>query len=514
MAIISKNGLCQASVIICLLSLKCLADDVVETSIEEDKPACVEETRYVPVGDGSNVLKTSFLYFAVQITNAQGEVIKKVELPKRLASHLSSTNPFLAPAGESILLGNAEEAETDLQDLGHPIISQLKLYPFPHSNPEVRQPHQLPKIYLRSPRDGITTHPMIEISGFSDQPMSAITYDVLNDSQRATNQHGLINDEFYDEKQFRFTTNYFDCDDINLSPGTNIVLIHCHYPFGKVATLKRFYVLRLDLKTNAPQFKVTWPNPNRQVSGNNISIRGMVDDISANVTGEIVIDGKRKRIDGQVERNGRFWLEHVPLVTKNNLIKITVTDVVGNSSSTNLTIVKSDDQIVINPVPVEQLWQLQVTVSGKVAPPNRNVWVNGLQANVDSGGGWIVKGVRLSKEGVAIFNALALPLTERPVDSINQTITGNSEVRPVESASIKAVYAPTEIILNASQPTYGTFKIHLAGTTGHSFVIQSSTNLIDWAPVVTNLNSSDTFDYYDTNVVTYGCRFFRVVPIH
>jgi hypothetical protein len=32
-------------------------------------------------------------------------------------------------------------------------------------------------------------------------------------------------------------------------------------------------------------------------------------------------------------------------------------------------------------------------------------------------------------------------------------------------------------------------------------------------PLLTNRNSGATFDYADTNVTAYGCRFFRVIPI-
>jgi hypothetical protein len=274
------------------------------------------------------------------------------------------------------------------------------------------------------------------------------------------------------------------------------------------------YVLRLDWKTNPPEFRIDWPDVDRQVCGDEITLRGSASDSCTTITGEITVGGQNKEIEGLVERNGRFWLERVPLLEKTNHIKITAKDLAGNASVTNFTIVKSEDIIKINPIPTEQLWQMQVTVTGKNSPPNRAVWVNGLKAIVQTNGEWLARGVPLAKaDGVAVFDVLAMPVSEQPPESTDQPETANPEIKPVESVSIKTAYAPAEIILNASQPAYGTFKIHLTGTDQQSFVLEDSINLVDWTPILTNLNSAATFDYYDTNVVMYGCRFFRVVPV-
>jgi hypothetical protein len=281
-------------------AFSCFADEPIQASIDEDKPPCLVQTRHVQVGDGSNELSVSFCYFGTETTNSRGQKVEKFELPKQIASRLSSTNSFWAPAGETFILDSPDEAVSSLRDLGHPIISKLKLYPVSHELNKSYKSRSLPKVYLRCPRSGIVVNPMIEISGVSDQPMIDVAYDVINDSKQLLNQHGLINDEFFDRERFEFTTNYFDCDDIKLSPGTNLVRIHCYYPSGGVAVFKKLYVLRLDLKTNAPQFKIIWPVLGRQVAGNQISIRGRVDDISDRVSGEIAVNGKKFEIAGVV----------------------------------------------------------------------------------------------------------------------------------------------------------------------------------------------------------------------
>ena len=77
---------------------------------------------------------------------------------------------------------------------------------------------------------------------------------------------------------------------------------------------------------------------------------------------------------------------------------------------------------------------------------------------------------------------------------------------------MQAKLGTNAMILNSSLPTYGTFKLNLIDTGGKSFVLLASTNLVDWVPILTNRNSGATFDYKDTRIMDYGCRFFRVVP--
>lgn len=506
------KAICLTSILGVVLKGVCIAGNTntaCQTSLAEDKPPCIEMTRYVPEAGGSNVLKTTLVFVGNIRTNANNEIIREVNLPPKLANQLPPTAPFMAPSGATMILNPG----TDIEGLGPAILNSIQRSHLPNATNRAWPPQQTPKIYTKGLAQGIVPQPFIAIKGMSDEPMLGVSYDIQNDKQTLTNLHGFVTDEFYDDQQRRFTTNWFECLDIHLAPGTNVILVHCHYLHGHRLTIKKTYVLRLDLKTNAPIFQVVWPVPGRPVSGEEVTLRGNTDDDNVTVTGEITDGNQNKMIEGLVERNGRFWLEHIPLLAKTNHIKITMTDVVGNSSITNLTIIKDEDKIVINPVPPEQLWQMQVTVTGNINPPNRTVWVNGLKANVQTNGEWMASGVPMTKDGVAVFDVLAMQLSEQPLELAAQNVETNSEIKPAESVSIRTAYSPTEIILNASQPTYGTFKIHLTGTGGQSFVLQDSTNLVNWAPILTNINSAAIFDYYDTNVVMYGCRFFRVVPV-
>lgn len=152
-------------------------------------------------------------------------------------------------------------------------------------------------------------------------------------------------------------------------------------------------------------------------------------------------------------------------------------------------------------------------MTGTVNPPNQRVWLNGRPATVQRDGKWAAVGVPLDRDGVAIFEATAVPDTEPGTPSFADVRPATPMVSPEPSVSVNAVLSSNSIILNASQPTYGTFNLHLTGTAGRSYVISASTNLLDWVPILTNSDSAAAFDYVDTNVTAYGCRFFRVTPL-
>jgi hypothetical protein len=53
------------------------------------------------------------------------------------------------------------------------------------------------------------------------------------------------------------------------------------------------------------------------------------------------------------------------------------------------------------------------------------------------------------------------------------------------------------------------FQFRLTGTSGESYILQGSTNLISWTPLLTN--STTLFDYIDTNSSKFPRRFYRAV---
>jgi hypothetical protein len=51
--------------------------------------------------------------------------------------------------------------------------------------------------------------------------------------------------------------------------------------------------------------------------------------------------------------------------------------------------------------------------------------------------------------------------------------------------------------------------LQFSGVDGRTYIVQTSTNLVDWAPIFTNQQTGGLFIYTDTNA-TDLVRFYRV----
>ncbi len=474
--------------------------------IDQDKPPCITATRYLR--EGTNAYKIELAY-PVTARGTNSDNIPYYDLTNAMlppSNGLAAGTNLWAPQGAGVVLPPTTRLRGPRQ-----LISVEKLPPIP-ATPLLPQTIS-PVIAITSPKETTTSSPLMELMGVCNEPLKSIRFDVINSIGQFHNQQGFVTDSYFDTAQWRPTTNYFECTDIDLATGTNIIVLRCEDYGGHLIVTNFVYVLRLDQDKTPPAVSVQWPLPGKELSGESFSMRGQIDDVSARVIGRISANGLSKTVEGVVERNGRFWVENLPLLGKTNVLTLVVTDAAGNSAITNMPVIRSDNVLTIDPVPTAQLWQLQVKVTGKIYPTDQKVWLNGRPAVVDSNGTWTATGVPLNKEGVAIFEAVSVPAPVVSTFSLANTNTSAVTV-PQDSVSINTAFTSSEITLNTSMPTYGTFQLHLTGTASRSFIISASTNLIDWTPVLTNRNSGSTFDYADTNVMDYGCRFFRVTPIN
>jgi hypothetical protein len=74
-------------------------------------------------------------------------------------------------------------------------------------------------------------------------------------------------------------------------------------------------------------------------------------------------------------------------------------------------------------------------------------------------------------------------------------------------ASATPVAGPITLILGPQ--TNGQFTFQFQGVDGRDYVVQTSTNLADWTPILTNQQTGGLFIYTDTNA-TDAVRFYRV----
>src|SRR5262249_4143794 len=93
-----------------------------------------------------------------------------------------------------------------------------------------------PALTITSPVPGSTTSkPFIQVLGQADERVG-IYYDISNAIVVITNQQGFVKDSYYDTNRLEFTTNYFQCYDLELTNGTNNITVRVSDLAGNVTT--------------------------------------------------------------------------------------------------------------------------------------------------------------------------------------------------------------------------------------------------------------------------------------
>ena len=369
----------------------------------------------------------------------------------------------------------------------------------------------VPAVVFSSPQTKITSQPKIQLSGYVTTDVAGtLHYQIFNQQGVLTASDGAsVRDKYFDQALFRYTTNYFTCVDLELSPGTNTIAVSGTDQAGFSVSNNFVCVFTTVGDTSPPVFLIDSPELAGEIADDSTTIRGPSDDATAKFVGQISANGHTNNLSGSVERNGYFWFENVPLAVGANQVTIVATDVAGNSSSTNFVIYGSAEaRISMDPVEAAtNLWEPKIKlVTGKVRPANNDVWINGVQATVKPDGTWLAKNVPVlsSPSGsTALFNLTTLS----PGD------LAKGKVKVKEQLSTQASLGTNAMVLNAAAPACGVFQLHLTDTAGHGFILEASTNLVEWTSILTNATPEPTFDYTDTNANNYHCRFFRVKPL-
>ncbi len=265
-----------------------------------------------------------------------------------------------------------------------------------------------PLIVITNPVAGTTERPIIQIQGYSPERLANLDFDVVNASGALTNEPGFVVSQLFDTNQFQSTTNWFQCFDIGLTNGTNLITIRATDLAGNVTVTNLIYTLDFSGDTNPPALALIWPLAGMHISGANFTARGTLDDETAQIIAQIVsANGTTNLVEGLVERNGQFWIEELPLSDGTNDLILTAMDIAGNFTTINLPLIRSAVELVINPIAEDQLNQSAVTLSGTVSDANSEVWVNGVQAAVDGSGNWTAIDVPSLGGGTATFDAYA-----------------------------------------------------------------------------------------------------------
>jgi hypothetical protein len=259
-----------------------------------------------------------------------------------------------------------------------------------------------PTLTITNPPGSLVVQPLIQIQGYSSEDLRRITYDISNASGMRTNEDVSISDRIMALEHVEFTTNYFQAYEVPLALGTNTITLHATDNAGNATNVVLNYTYDYSGKTN-PVVTFYWPQDGAQISGS-FTCQGHVDDFTAEVT--VSLSGNAQIFRGIVERNGDFWIEHLPAIEGTNSLTVMVTDVAGHVVTKSIAVFKSSVRITIDPV-TDNLWQPYVSVTGSIDTNGYTVWVNGVQATM-SGTNWTATNVPTTPGGTAVFRARAI----------------------------------------------------------------------------------------------------------
>ncbi|HWY30721.1 MAG TPA: hypothetical protein VNX46_08215, partial [Candidatus Acidoferrum sp.] len=192
-----------------------------------------------------------------------------------------------------------------------------------------------PTVVITAPKPGITSQPMVQLKGYVTSDMdSVLRFDVFNQNGAVTGSgEAGFDNRSEDSDRWAYVENYFQCLDIQLSPGTNTIVLSGTDSAGFQFKTNFVCVFTTVGATNPPVFSVTWPQDGTSISGAQFDLYGRCDeDPTAVITGLLTDDeGKSSHLNGFVERNGCLWIERVPVENGKNYLTIVATDAANNS---------------------------------------------------------------------------------------------------------------------------------------------------------------------------------------
>ena len=357
-----------------------------------------------------------------------------------------------------------------------------------------------PTLVITSPTNGTVDVPLIQLQGYSPEALSQISYDLNNAAGTVSNQTILILNQYYDTNTKEFTTNKFQGFDIFLTNGVNTITLHGADLAGNVTTLVTNFTVDYFAKTNPPNVQILWPQSGSLISGSTVTVRGQVDDATVIMTA--VLNGNT--VNGIVERNGRFWLENLPILSGANTITITANDVAGNQTVTNLTLTQSPVAVTINALyNTSQLWQPTVNLTGTISDPSYSIWVNGVQGTNNSGA-WNASNVPVPPGGVASFTVTVYPPDEAPPAG-----SGGNGVNPPSTSGSSSIVGdydkPGSVAVDSDPRTIDeTDKTTVVDPSGQSSTSTTEAHCdIHWQAGIGGAGDRSGIEYYN-NETTYS----------
>ena len=298
-----------------------------------------------------------------------------------------------------------------------------------------------PTLVITSPTNPTVNVPVIQLTGFSPESLTSISYDLSNAAGTVTNQPVLVEGQDYSTNTMEFTTNYFQAYDVPLTNGVNVLTLHATDLAGNLTTLTTN--INYVTTTNPPAVNLVWPQDGMQISGSNLTIQGQVDDPTATATVAVVdANGNTNTFNGLTGRDGNFWIENVPLNAGTNLLMVTVTNAAGVSTTT-LNLYQSSVNLTFNAVAAGD-----TNVTCSIDTDGYTVWVNGNEATDNGDGTWTAQ---ITPIGIGGGLVIAEAVPDGNNFSSNRRLAGRFQSMQ-DSNPDPDIYAG-----NAVQPPQGVF---------------------------------------------------------
>ena len=129
-----------------------------------------------------------------------------------------------------------------------------------------------PTLVVTNPTTSVVSQSTIQLQGYANESLSSLSFDVSNATGIWTNQTGYVTRQFYDPNLLAYTTNFFQCPDVALTDGLNIITLHATDLAGNATTTSFNFTLTASDNTNPPVLTVIWPQDGTQISGSTFTI--------------------------------------------------------------------------------------------------------------------------------------------------------------------------------------------------------------------------------------------------
>jgi len=83
----------------------------------------------------------------------------------------------------------------------------------------------------------------------------------------------------------------------------------------------------------------------------------------------------------------------------------------------------------------------------------------------------------------------------------------------IASVAVSAAFSVDPLRFTSVSFTNGASHLFFAGAAGKTYLLQASTNLVDWTAIATNVAPAGVFEITDPSATNYPYRFYRAVKL-